>query len=138
MVFFGHFKNVHFSIPFFQFREIHRFTLPYHKFSKSRLKNKICEQNFFYFFLNLQTFLKMTKNTRPLAATFSQHPQQNLHGIFLIFGLPYVQSVVYTGRKTRQHKWSAQHLGDRLFATFEHVFFSFVSMCGNNLKNKKK
>ena len=80
----------------------------------------------------------MTKNTRPLAATFSQHPQQNLHDIFLIFGLPCMQPVVYAGWKTQQHKLPPQHLGDRLFATFGHVFFNFGSMCGNNLKNKKK
>jgi hypothetical protein len=49
-----------------------------------------------------------------------------------------MQPFVYTGWKTREHKWSAQHLGDRLFATFEHGFYNFVSMCGNNLKNKKK
>jgi hypothetical protein len=79
-------------------------------------------------------FSKMTKNTRPLAATFSQHPQQNLHVIFLNFGLPCMQPFVCAGWKTREHKWLTQHLGDRLFATFEHDFFSFVSMCGNNLK----
>ncbi len=41
----------------------------------------------------------MTKNTRPLAAIFSQHPQQNLHDIFLNFGLPYMQQAIATGRK---------------------------------------
>jgi hypothetical protein len=44
------FINVQISIPFCRFCKIHQFTLPYHNFSKSRTKNKICEHNFFSFF----------------------------------------------------------------------------------------
>jgi hypothetical protein len=96
------FINVQISIPFWRFGKIHWFTLPYHKFSKTRLKNKICEHNFFYFFLNLQTFLKMTKKTRPLAATLFATFATKLARHFLEFWLTmYAASCLCRLKNTR-------------------------------------
>jgi hypothetical protein len=64
------FINVQFSIPFCRFGKIHRFTLPYHKFSKTRIKNKICEHIFFSFFDVFVKSIKMTKKVQILGCKF--------------------------------------------------------------------
>ena len=102
------FINVQISIPFCRFGKIHRFTLPYHKFSKTRIKNKICEHNFFLFF---DVFWKRSKTAQK-----SQKRDCKF------------RNILATGRNKNLHRKSEQNAHTMYAAGFYKMFATLLRL----------